>query len=712
MAEIVLKKAEKKLEEHLSCPICLDTYTDPKQLQCNHVYCQQCLVPLVVRDQQGQLGLTCPSCRQVTPIPDRGVAGLQPAFHINRLLEIQESFQVLTVPAAVPVGEVGEATSNASPRTSLRHCFEHPEEELKLYCEPCGELVCYQCVIKDGKHHDHDYALLKKAFEKYKEEITSSLEPMEKQVDIAMKALSQLDTCCGEISDQRAVTEDSIHETGRQLREAVNVREAQLIDQLDQMTREKLKGLAVQKDQIETTLAQLCSCLHLMKKSLRQENEDDALMMKSNTIEQIKELTAPFQEDTLKPNTEADIVFSAPEVSAVCQDFGQVLLSKYFADPSKCQITGSGLEAAVAEKESTVVLAAINIVGESCKVPIRLLECEVLSEIAGTRASCTVERRGQSQYGISYQPTIKGRHQLHIKAEGQHIRGSPFTVAVKAPIEKLGTPISTILCGMKCPGWCVIKQSGELFVTDGNAHCVAVFTLNGQKLRSFGTYGSGQGQFNIPFGLTLDGEGNVLVADFWNHRIQKFTAQGQFLAAVGAKGSGPLQFSLPTDIAFNTSNKRFYVAEIGNDRIQILNFDLSISVLSFGKKGSRKGCFDCAHSVACDSTGNVYVADAGNHRIQVFTAEGKFLRMFGRHGEGRGELGYPAGVAIDTSDIVYVSEEGNYRVSVFTSDGLFVTSFGHRGNGPGEFAKPRGLVVDDCGVVCVCDSGNSRFQAF
>ena len=305
---------------------------------------------------------------------------------------------------------------------------------------------------------------------KHKKEITSSLEPMEKQVDIAMKALSQLDTRCGEISDKRAATEDIIHETSRRLREAVNVREAQLIDQLDQIAREKLKELAVQRDQIETTLAQLCSCLHLMKKSLRQENEDDALMMKSNVIEQINELTIPFQEDTLKPNTEADIVFSAPEnvTGAVCQDFGQVLLSKYCPDPSKCQITGSGLEAAVAEEESTVVLEAINSVGESCKVPIRLLECEVVSEIAGTRASCTVERRGESQYGISYQPTIKGRHQLHIKAECQHIRGSPFTVA---PIEKLCTPISTILCGEKFPWGCAIKQSGEVFMTYRSANC-------------------------------------------------------------------------------------------------------------------------------------------------------------------------------------------------------------------------------------------------
>ena len=603
------------------------------------------------------------------------------------------------------MGAVGEATTNVSQRTSPRHCFEHPEEELKLYCEPCGELVCYQCVIKGGKHHDHDYELLKKAFEKYKEEITSSLEPMEKQVDAAIKVLSQLDTRRGEISDQRAATADSIQEACKRLREAVDVRENQLIDQLDQITREKLKGLAVQRDQIETILAQLGSCLHCMKKSLRQENEDDALMMKPNTTDQMKRLTIPFQEDILKPNTEADIAFSAPaDVCGVCQDFGLVLLSTYLpADPSQCRVTGRGLEAAVAE-ESTVFVEAINFVGESCKVPIRLLECEVVSEIAGTRASCTVERRGQSQYRISYQPTIKGRHQLHIKAEGQHIRGSPFSVAVKAPIEKLGTPILTISCENKCLWGCAIHQSGEVFVTDIFTHCVTVFTPSGKKLRSFGTYGPGLGQFDHPCGLALDDVGNILVADSQNHRIQKFTADGKFLAAAGAEENGCSRFNDPCDIAFNRSNKRFYVVEYRNRRIQILNLDLSTSAF-FDDKDSI--CFPV--SVACDSTGKVYVVDSKSAHVQVYTAEGRFLRKFGRDGE---ELGSPACIAIDSSDMVYVSEECGHRVSVFTSDGQFMTSFGCDGKGPGEFCSPKGIAVDDCGVVYVCDFGTDCVQAF
>ena len=66
VAAEMAKEALEKVEERLNCSICLDTYTDPKLLQCFHVFCRQCLVPLVVRNQQGRLGLTCPSCRQVT----------------------------------------------------------------------------------------------------------------------------------------------------------------------------------------------------------------------------------------------------------------------------------------------------------------------------------------------------------------------------------------------------------------------------------------------------------------------------------------------------------------------------------------------------------------------------------------------------------------------------------------------------------------------
>ena len=412
------EEALKKLEEQLNCSICLD----PKLLQCFHVYCKKCLVPLVDGDQQGKLGLSCPTCRRVTPIPDRGVAGLQSAFHINHLLELRESFQKVENPADV------------NPVKKARRCFVHEDKEVELYCETCGELICWKCIARGGKHCHHDYKELDQAFKKCKEEITSLLQPIEERIMTIKKKLTQLDLRCGEISAQRVSAAVNLHVTFRQLREVLDVRETELIGELDRVTQKKLNGLAAQRDQIETTLAQLCSCLHFMRESLRPGNEEDMLMMKSNTVNQGKELTTPFQPNMLKPNTKADVVFSAlADLTTMCQNYGKV--SSPDLDPMKCYIKGNGadlVESFVGEW-STAVLQAINFGGKPCKEPIIALECELVSEAANARASYRIERRGQSQYEIGYQPATEGNHQLHIKAEGQHISGSPFSVAAKLP---------------------------------------------------------------------------------------------------------------------------------------------------------------------------------------------------------------------------------------------------------------------------------------
>ena len=104
------------------------------------------------------------------------------------------------------------------------------------------------------------------------------------------------------------------------------------------------------------------------------------------------------------------------------------------------------------------------------------------------------------------------------------------------------------------------------------------------------------------------------------------------------------------------------------------------------------------------------MADTDNHRIQVFTADGKFLKMFGRCGQGKGELYTPMRIAIDTSGLVYVSERGNNRVSVFTLEGQCVHSFGMKG--PAHDGFPYGLAVDDSGVVYVCGHGHNYVQVF
>ncbi len=698
------KVALEKFEDHLNCSICLDIYSSPKVLQCFHCFCQSCLEKLVVRDQ-GEGIVICPTCRQITPLPAHGVEDLKTAFYINHFLEILEDHKRIidvAVSDEIPVRSE-RATSLIPQEIATVCCYEHVGRKVELYCKTCEELICLKCAIKDSKHHSHDYEDLNITFERHKGEIASSLQPMESHLQIINEAIEKLEMRRKEVVDQRESIETNIHRSIRQIQQSLDARREELIAQLNEETVAKLKGLAIQKDQLETIQAQLSSCLLFMRESLERGSQEDVVMTKQKMIGRVKHT---FQPDMLNPNTEADMILLAPTDFALqCKKYGHIsTLSS--PDPSKCYASGKGIETAFVGEASTAILRVLNFNNQPCKDSISL-EFELVSEITGAVAKGSVERKGHSQYVISYQPTVKGRHLLSILVNRQHVRGSPFEVLAKLPVRKTGVPILAIE-DVQQPVGVALTQKGEIVVTEAKGHCVSVFKPNGEKIRSFGTYGAGPRQFKSPSGVAIDRMGNILVADRANHRIQIFTTEGHFLTAIGTEGSGPLQFYYPEGIAFNATKTKLYIVD-GNEHVQILNSDLSY-LYTFGRKGRGDGKFDYPRHVACDSSGNVYVSDFKNHRIQVFTAKGVFLRLFGTHDICEGALNRPCGIAIGSNDKVYVTQNDGDQVTVFSSEGQFVTSFGNSGERPGEFRGPTGLAVDRSGVVYVCDYFNKRVQ--
>ena len=420
------------------------------------------------------------------------------------------------------------------------------------------------------------------------------------------------------------------------------------------------------------------------------------------------------------------------------RDLQQQLNSKLYVSPQRCYATGKALEVAVVGKKATAVVHAVDVDGRECDKPIGSLECELISEANNAVVGCEVEKKN-SQYEISYQPTHRGKHQLNIRVEGVHIRGSPFSLvvktpahlrlgyllivsslmlsivlvtltSVKSPIQRLGSPIQ-IICGIAPPWGVAVRDNGEIVVVEYGNHCVSIFDHNGAKIRTFGTVGSAQGQFNGSFGVAFDSAGNILIADGNNHRIQKFTAEGKFITAVGREGSRHLAFYLPVGIGFNPTNKKVYVCDCYNNRVQILNENLTFSS-SFGRKGFGNGEFHYPMAVAFDSTGSVYVTSRADSRIQIFTPDGKFLRKFGKKGSGVEELDYPTAISIDSNDIVYVTDQSNHHVFIFTRQGRFIQSFGTNGTRLGEFDQPSGIAVDKSGLVYVSDALNKRVQVF
>ena len=563
-------------------------------------------------------------------------------------------------------------------------------------------MICRDCTVR--VHRDHQYDLVRDAFPKHKDVIVASLQPVEQQLASVNKALEGLDTQCGQITDHRQTIETDIKRNICQIHEALEARQEELITQLDQMTQQKIKSLAAQRDQLELMAARLKSCHDFVQESLRTGSQGEILASKKAVVQQVKEMTADFKQESLVPEEKANLQFthSQKELARACQQFGKVEARSVC--PDKCHAEGKGLHIAVLGEAATATVHLVDQEGKECSDPVDVT-CELVSTDGSSQVRGEVKNVGESKYEISYRPQRSGQHQLHIQVEDMNIARSPFTISAFTT-----TPASTI-ADLIQPWGVAVNERGQIIVTDYSKCSVSIFNANRVKVKSFGSSGSEPGQMRYPAGVALTATGDILVCDQSNHRIQVFSPEGKTVKCVGTQGSGHLQFQNPLCIAVHPHSRMVYVTDCSNHRVQILNADLTFSS-TFGSEGSGNGQFNLPYGICFDSTGNVYVVEYDNHRVQVFTARGEYIQQFGKKGGGEGELNDPVGVAIDSSDIVYVSELGNHRISLFTRDGHFLRSFGTEGKGPGQFKSPTAIAIDKDGKIYTTDKGNQRIQVF
>ncbi len=173
---------------------------------------------------------------------------------------------------------------------------------------------------------------------------------------------------------------------------------------------------------------------------------------------------------------------------------------------------------------------------------------------------------------------------------------------------------------------------------------IIVFDSQGKYLRSWG-----KGMFGSPHGLRIDKSGHVWVTDTVLHQVMEFTAEGKLLRTLGVKGKADAThdtFNRPTDVAF-LPNGDFFVSDgYGNSRVVKFSREGKY-LLEWGRRGKGPGEFDLPHQVRVDSRQNVYVSDRENNRIQIFDANGKFLRQWTH-------LGATQGMDINAKDELWI----------------------------------------------------------
>jgi uncharacterized protein YjiK len=369
-----------------------------------------------------------------------------------------------------------------------------------------------------------------------------------------------------------------------------------------------------------------------------------------------------------------------------------------------------------------------------------------------------------------------------------------------------------------------VDGSGNVWVVDSGAHHVVKFDSNGNYVSELGQTwqpGSANDQFDNPRGIAFDGAGNIYVSDAGNHRVQVFDSSGVYTATIGVSGvptSTNNGFDQPEHIAVD-SGDNLYVADYNNHRVQVFDSSsvytatigvsgvpssthgyfenpLGVAVdanyiyvadarnhrvqifhlathgwqgkIGLDSAGSDNARFDYPSDVVVDLSGNIYVADYNNTRVQQFNISRVYQHTYGttgepyqtdgehyntphvaidgsdhiiileehgqrlikldaggvpQWGEPVGEAGVagsdnehfndPHGVAVDGDGRIYVADSGNHRVQIYGSDGVYSTTLG-TGQGPGDeqFDRPTGIAVGADGRIYVSDTDNHRVEIY
>ena len=219
----------------------------------------------------------------------------------------------------------------------------------------------------------------------------------------------------------------------------------------------------------------------------------------------------------------------------------------------------------------------------------------------------------------------------------------------------LKTPTLTISAA--CPYDIAVCNDGDVLVVNHSGHGVQIFDATGKLKKSFGTLGSGNGQFMSPIGVS-EHEGIVFVGEYSGNRIQKVTKEGEFLSTFGSPGSHNGKLSNPWGCTID-KHGRVYIAEEGNNRVQVFNPDGTFSRI-IGGDGSTPE----PRAVALDPDDNIHIATCSAHVIKVFSMKGRLIREY-----GNGILKGPSGVAVDKFGYCIVGDWYNRAVYVFDPHG-------------------------------------------
>ena len=294
----------------------------------------------------------------------------------------------------------------------------------------------------------------------------------------------------------------------------------------------------------------------------------------------------------------------------------------------------------------------------------------------------------------------------------------------------------------------ITYAEGKVYVVSEDSERVYVFDEKGKSLFTFGSEGSGDGQFKNPYGIASGYNGDdleIFVTDPDTDRVTVFDENGTYKRKFWSENGNPRGIvvddngsvyvsdssslvnifdldgnkirtisGIPGDpYGLSIFGNRLAVGNSSSDHNWVRIYDLNGSLIKqFGSEGNGQGEFNRPFNVAYDDNGSLWVTDYGNHRIQVFDQNGTFVKRFGEYVPVSPALSSPSDFAYDL-DSFYISDSGNNRLVVFEDfTGNYTRTIAKSGSGLTNVSNPRGITLANNGRIYVVDRGNNRIQVY
>ena len=686
----------KNLKEHVTCSICLDTYTKPKTIACLHTFCCECLERHALTSQK-QGFYRCPECQAQICIPEgKRFDNLPSSFLHNSLLsllavrrsgegseiscstcqkksaEINYCFdcEKFMCPDCVKAHEVFRETLFQGHKVTPVRQFQatdyeallkrqsfcsvkyHEKEVTKFFCVGCQSCVCQVCIATD--HKSHDVVPLEKAADDEKANIIARAKLVKEMKEVCRGVIREFEKTEHELETNITTAKRQVSQATEQMMGKLRQLEREAITALEKSRLLRVEKLHSGKASVVSLEKQLDQAFAFSNNLVERNSSSDIMQNKRNVEERI--------EDLIKTTMPALPVSSFVEFVSTCEPES---LSLGFTKFSEIDVQGSTVEG-LDQNFQAGIEAELLICPKTSEGEIRNTQhtdrVEIHIDPANRVKSLVTSEKEDGCFQAKFVVKVPGTYKIEVKVNGQRLVKSPFTIVVKAR----------------------------------EFNIVGKLDFQGEVLQD-------------PVGIAVNSKGVIAVADYEGHCILVINETGKFVRKIGGQGDKDGQFESPSDVTF-LNDDEILVADECNDRIQQLNVQTGNFVKSFGKNGSGDGEFENPLSVCITSDGRfIVVADYKNNRIQVFTMDGEPVFKFGNSGPERLDSPFSC---VFYEEKLFVTDKNNDCVKVFDERGQFLYKFGEKGNGDGQLIQPCGLCVDKYGNLLVCDTGNERIQQF